>query len=221
MLRRFFVGVGLAGLLSAGPLAAQQFDVGPRLGYILFKEATGLLSSGMLGLDAVYHISSNIGLGVRLDVARPGTNGDYFPAELSFGDSTLIVAVKQPVTFAHYGALVRLETGGALSVFGAGSVGGYTITLDPQTARGRSTMTELAFGAGAGVRFRTGGGTSIALEVQDLILLNYRRNGLNPVDSRFIPTRFPEVLPPQPEFDGTAHNLYVALAFTFTPGGAR
>lgn len=221
MLRRLLVGMGLACVLGAGPAAAQQFDVGPRLGYVLYKEATGLKSAAMLGLDAVYHVSNRLGLGVRFDVGRPGTDGKFFPAEMSFGDTTLVFAVKQPVTFVHYAAQAQVETGGSLSVFGVGSAGRYLITMDPQTARGRATLEDWAFVAGGGVRFRTGGGTSVQLEVQDLILLNYTRNSLNPVDSRFIPTRFPEVVPPQPEFDGTAHNLYFALSFTFTPGGAQ
>jgi hypothetical protein len=221
MLRGLLWSVGLAGAIAAGPLAAQQFDVGPRLGYVKFEEGTGLTQAGLIGLDAVYRVSPRIGVGVRFDVGRPSTNGDFFPAELTFGDTTLIMAVKQPVMLVHYSVQAQVETGGKISAFAGGSAGGYTLTLDAQTARGRSTLSEFAFTAGGGVRLQTGSGTSVRLEVQDLILVNYQRNALNPVDPRFVPVKFPDVLPPQPEFDGTAHNLYLALAFTFTPGGAR
>lgn len=221
MLRRLFVGVGIAGILGAGPVAAQQFDIGPRLGVVSFEEATGLREAAMLGVNAIYHISSKIGLGVRFDVSRPRTEGSFFPAEMSFGDTTLIFSVTQPVTVIQYGVEGMLETGGSLSLFATGSVGGYNITLDPESARGRRTLSELAFSAGGGVRFRTGSGTSVRLEVQDMIFVNYERNALNPVEPRFLPVRFPDVVPRQPDFDGTAHNIYFSLAFTFTPGGAR
>lgn len=221
MLLRLLVGVGLAGLVSAGPLAAQQFDISPRLGFVSFKDATGLRESGMLGLEAMYRVSPNIGVGVRGDVARPSTEGDFFPAEMSFGDTTLIFGVQQPVTVMHYGALAQLETGGSLSLFGLGSIGGYAITLDPQAARGKRTFNQWAATAGGGVRLRTSSTTSVRLEVHDLIFLNYERNQLDPVEPRFKPVRFPDVLPVQPEFDGTAHNFFFALSFTFSPGGGQ
>lgn len=226
MLRRLVLGVGFACLAAAGPLAAQDFEVGPRLGYLRFKEATGIEPAGMLGLDAMYRISSRLGVGVRLDVSRPGTDGKFFAAEMSFApaletDTTLIFAVEQPLTLVQYQVQGLVETGGAFSIFAKGSAGGYTITLDPQVARGRTNVTEWGFSAGGGLRFSTGGGTAVQLEVQDVIFTNFRREDLNPVEPRFRPQRFPDVVPLQPEFDGTAHNLYVALSFSFTPGGAR
>jgi hypothetical protein len=140
---------------------------------------------------------------------------------MTFGDTTLIFAVQQPVTVLQYGVQAVLESGGAFSLFAKGGGGGYTVTLDPQTARGRVSDTQLGFNVGAGLRFRTGGGTSIALEVQDLVYTNFSRNALNPVEPRFRPVRFPDVVPVQPEFEGTAHNIYAAITFLFTPGGSR
>jgi hypothetical protein len=61
----------------------------------------------------------------------------------------------------------------------------------------------------------------VTLEVQDLVYMNYARNDINPVEPRFQPTRFPDVVPYQPQFDGTAHNIYAAISFVFTPGGGR
>jgi hypothetical protein len=207
--------------VGAAPLTAQQFDVGPKLGFLMFKEATGLKRSPALGLDAMYHISSRLSIGARFDVSRPSTDGAFFPAEMSFGDTTLIFAVKQPVTLLNFGAQAQVETGGSFSVFATGSAGGYSITLDPQAARGRRSLTEFGFAAGGGLRLRTGGGTSIRLEVQDLVLTNFRRRDLNPVEPRFQPVRFPNALERHDEFDGTAHNLYLSIAFSFTPGGSQ
>lgn len=220
MFRRLVVGLGIAAL-AGGPLAAQDFEIGPRLGYVKWKEVTGLENAAMLGLDATYRLFRHVGLGVRLDVARPGTDAQYFASEQSFGDSTLIFAVSQPITVLQYGVQGLFETGGTLGAFIKGGVGGYTLTLDPQAARGRSTLTELGLSFGGGIRFRTGGGTSVSLEVQDLVYTNFSREALNPVEPRFRPVRFPDVVPLQPEFEGTAHNIYAAISFLFTPGGAR
>lgn len=221
MYRRLVVGLGLVAL-AAGPVAAQQFEIGPRLGYVKWKAETGMENAAMLGVDATYKISSRIGIGVRFDVARPGTNGDYFPAEMSFSDdTTMIFAVKQPLTLLQYGGQLQFETGGAFSVFVKGGGGGRTITLDPQAARGRISVSKMALMFGGGVRIRAGGGTAVTLEVQDLVYPNFSRESLNPVEPRFRPVRFPDVIPYQPEFDGTAHNIYAAISFIFTPGGGR
>jgi hypothetical protein len=221
MYRRLVVGLGLA-VFVAGPVAAQTFEIGPRLGYVKWKAQTGLKDAAMLGVDATYRLSSNFGIGVRFDVARPGTDGKYFPAEMTFSDdTTMIFAVSQPLTVLQYGAQVQFETGGALSVFAKGGGGGRTITLDPQAAAGRISASNWVAMVGGGVRFRAGGGTAVLLEVQDLVYLNYAREDINPVQQRFRPTRFPDVVPYQPAFDGTAHNIYAAISFIFTPGGGR
>jgi hypothetical protein len=214
------VGVALVAL-AAGPLAAQHFEVGPRLGYVKWKGETGMTDAAMLGVDAIYRLNSRIGLGVRFDVARPGTDGQYFPAELSFNDTTVILAVEQPLTVLQYGVQAQVETGGVFSVFAKGGAGGRTITLDPQAARGRVNVTDWMFSAGGGIRINSGGGTSVKLEVQDLIYANFKRESLNPVEPRFRPRRFPDVVPYLAEYEGTAHNIYAAISFIFTPGGGR
>jgi hypothetical protein len=211
--------MGLA--VMAVPLAAQDFEIGPRLGYVKFKEATGLEAAAMLGLDAFYRLGSKLGVGVRLDVARPATDEQYFAAEQSFGDTTLIFAVTQPVTILQYGVQARFETGGSLGLFAKGGAGGYTITLDPQSARGRVNVSDWHFAFGGGVRLRTGSGTSVMLEVQDIIYNDFHRDDLNPVEPRFRPRRFPDVVPSAAPFEAAAHNIYAALSFMFTPGGAQ
>ncbi len=220
MYRRLVVAIGLAALV-AGPLAAQDFEIGPRLGYVKWKDATGIKGAAMLGVDAIYRLNSHLGVGVRFDVARPGTDGKYFPAQMSFNDTTMIFAVSQPLTVIQYGAQAVVETGGAFSLFAKGGAGARTIILDPQAAHGRVNVSDWAFQAGGGISLRAGSGTSVKLEVQDLIYTNFRRADLSPVEPRFEPTRFPDVVPYQPAFDGTAHNIYAAISFIFTPGGGR
>jgi hypothetical protein len=221
MYRRLVMGVALAAL-AAGPAAAQQFEIGPRLGYVIWKPETGLKNAAMLGVDAMYHVNNNLGVGVVFNLARPGTDGQYFPAEMTFGgDSTLIFAVAQPITVMQYGVQAQFEVGGALSLFAKGGAGGRTFTMDPQASFGRVSLTDWAFNAGAGVKFRAGGSSAVSLEVQDLIYPSFSRQSLNPVENRFLPTRFPDVVPYQAEYDGTAHNIFLSLAFIFTPGGNR
>lgn len=221
MYRRIVVGLGLLAV-AAGPVAAQQFEIGPRLGYVKWEPETGMKDAAMLGVDANYLVSPNLALGVRFDVARPGTDGKYFPAEMTFSDdTTMIFAVSQPLTVLQYGAQVQVQTAGALSVFAKGGGGGRTITLDPQASNGRISNSDWAVMVGGGLRLRAGGGTSVMLEVQDLVYLNYARESINPVEPRFRPTRFPDVVPYQPQFTGTAHNIYAAISFVFTPGGGR
>jgi len=219
MLRSIVVSFGLGTALLAGPLAAQQFEIGPRLGYVKFQEETGLENAGMLGVDTRYKLGSHLALGFRLDVSMPSTDGQYFSAEMAFGDTTLIMQVQQPITLVQYMATAEFETGGSFSLFANGGAGGYSVRLDPQASYGVNSVTEWGFAAGAGLRIRTGGGTSVRLEIQDLIYTNFNRNSLNPVEPRFAPVRFPDVVPTQPAFDGTAHNIYGAISFIFTPGG--
>lgn len=220
MFRRLVVGMALAAL-AAGPAAAQNFEIGPRLGYVKWKGETGLENSGMLGVDANYMITPLFGVGVRFDLSKPGTSPDYFAAEMSFGDTTLVFSVQQPVTVLNYGVHGLFRIGGTVGFFAKGGAGARTITLDPQAARGRVSVTDWAFNVGAGVRINSGGGTAVQLEVQDLIFPNFARNDLNPVEGRFRPIRFPDVVPYQPDYDGTAHNIYAALSFIFTPGGGQ
>lgn len=221
MLRTMVMSFGLVAAVLTGPLAAQQFEIGPRLGYVKFQEETGLENAALLGVDTRYRVTRNLGVGFRLDVGRPGTDGQYFPAEMTFSDTTLIMQASAPVTLLQYQALGEFGIGGTLGLFVNGSAGGYTLYLDPQATNGSNSVSEWGFSVGGGVRYNTGGGTSIRLEVQDLIMTNFDRGNLDPVEPRFRPVRFPDVVPTQAAYEGTAHNIYVALAFTFTPGGAR
>jgi hypothetical protein len=241
MLRKLVLGAA-ALAVAAGSATAQEgsgsFRVGPRVGYTLYKDATGLKPGVNFGLDAVYFVSRNIGVGVLLDVARPQTDSSFFPVEMSFGGSsadlnpdgeTYIFGVKMPVTVALYQLQAEFRFGDRFQPFVTGSAGGYTMYLDPQVARGNTNFTNWAFSAGVGFVFRTSSSTGIRLEGRDVLFTGYDRANLNV--QRLIydwtvtsgsfnqPVRFPEVLPPQDPFSGTAHNWQVALGFTFTPGG--
>lgn len=219
MLRRILFGVIAVGAVTVPAAAQRQFHVGPRLGYTRFAEKTSIESSAMLGLDAMYALTGNISVGVRFDFARPVTDGTYAPAEMTFGDTTMVFAVSQPLTIVDAGVNAEYQVGGRLSPFVQGGVGAYRISLDPQAAVGATSFTELLFTVGGGVDFQVSPSASIRLSVHDLIYNYFNRDNLNPVDPRFAPQRFPDAIPPQPPFEGVAHNLHFALAFSFAPGG--
>lgn len=224
MFRQLVLGVAVSACV-AGPAAAQatvgQFVVGPRIGYAKYDTDAGLKEAGVLGIDAVYHVSRNLAIGFTVDVGRPATDSSFFPAEMSFGDTTFIFAVSQPVTVVNYHLQAKVTTGGSLAPFLVGSVGGYQVTADPQVAAGESNFRELGFSFGAGVDLSTGSSTSIRLEVRDFVWSDFDREFLYPVRQSQRPSRFPDVLPQPDPFRGTAHNIVASLAFSFTPGGSQ
>lgn len=242
MLRKLVLGAA-ALALAATPAAAQggagSFRVGPRGGYTLYKAATGLRPTVNFGLDAMYFVTPNIGVGVLLDYARPQTDSSYFPAEMPFGASstplnpdgiTYIYAIQQPVTIAQYQLLAEFRFGDRFQPFIAGGAGGYTLYLDPQVANGNNHFTHLGLSAGVGFAYQAGNAAAIRLEARDFIFTSFSRSELDvatfqhnwSIDSGsfYRPVRFPDVLPAQDPFESSvAHNWQVALGFTFTPGG--
>ena len=223
MLRKLVLGVA-ALALTAGPLAAQGFRVGPRLGYTTYDDNTGIEAGALIGLDGMYRLSPNLGLGFMLDVSRPSTDSSFFPAEMSFGDTTFIFGVQQPLTVVRAAAVGEFRLGGSVSPFFSGSIGVYRISLDPQVAAGPVTFSELGLSIGGGIEFSTSDATSVRLEVHDFVFTNFDRSRLDVTrrvgTSSFDPVRFPDVLPAAAPFSGTAHNISFAVAFSFTPGGS-
>lgn len=227
MRKTFALGLCLA--TCAAPLAAQtgQFQVGPRIGYVKYATKTGIkddglkTSSAVLGLDGLYNLTNNIGIGFRLDLSRPETDASFFPAEMVFKDTTELFQISQPLTILEYFGKLELGTGGAFNLFVNGSIGGYNITLDPQVADGLKSVRDLAFGLGGGLAIAAGASTHVRLEVQSAIWQNFDRAKLNPVSSRFTPVQFPQAIPPVQPFKGGVNNLQFTLAFSFAPGGER
>ena len=214
--------VVVAATLITAPAAGQdaaQFRVGPRLGYVQYAEETGIKPGAALGMDAMYRLSRNIAFGVALGVSRPETDGQYFPAELSFGDTTYVFQVTQPLTITTYQFALEFSTGGSFAPFLSAAVGGYRVALDPQVASGNRDFTHVALTLGGGVSIQAGGAASIRLNVHDQIFSRFDRAGLNTTRTLNQPVIFPEAVPPLPPFSGTAHNIMASLGFYFTPGG--
>lgn len=224
--------VGLAGALALAvatttveaQVVPRRFQVGPRLGWVNFAEESGIKGSGLVGMDAVYFLNRTFGVGFSLDFARPQTDGQYFPAEFSFGDTTFIYQATYPITVFQYQVVGLAQFGsGRISPFVTGGFGQYRLYLDPQASTGQRQVANGLFTVGAGLNVRLGEASGLRLEVRDFIYTGYDLNEVDQVNSRYAPRRFPDVAPVP---DDTCYretcslnNLQFAFAFTFVPGG--
>jgi hypothetical protein len=215
--------LGLTGREAvAQATAAQPVTIVPRGGYIRYDDATSLKPTGFIGFEVLYRVAPFLSLGPSINIARPTTNGDDFPAAFTYGDTTFLFRAQQPVTMFDAGlsAHATLPTFSVLSPYLIGGIGYYTLYLDPQTsgAEKRYGRASYQFGGGADIRFSAN--TGIRLEVRDLVMSNFDRDRLNPVGERFNGyTRFASAFPERtPSTKGAAmHNLMFSIGFTVRP----
>lgn len=209
-------------LLGASAASAQvtprRFAVIPRGGYVQFDDASGLQGAGVIGVDALYAINRFFQIGTGLSAGRPSTRGEDFIASLTFGDTTLLVQVTQPVTLIDVNLAATLRwPGDRFSPYLLGSVGSYLMYLDQQVVGGNNKIAKLSGTVGLGFNYRVAQGTGIQIDVRDLIFTDYDRDRLNPTAVRFANLRFPEDVPRPPTEKSTLHNLMFSLGFSFTP----
>ena len=206
---------------------AGTFGVGVRLGYDTYSSSTGIDNGALIGIEADFFVSNNFAIGAYADFSRPSTDGTFFPAELTFGaeDSTMIFAVSQPLTVIKFGLelLGTTKLGSSFNPYLLVGAGAYQVQVDAQVNRANESSTNFQFTIGGGLALDVGRSSAIIFDVRNYFLTNFERARLDPVDARFLPTRFPDVLPvPAPACDGgscTESNLVFAIAFQFTPGG--
>lgn len=236
-----------AGLWSASPGWSQvesgSFDINVGGGVIRHPNSSALQTlSPNLNLKGRIFLSQNLGVGFSLDYARTQTDDDIFPlAQFDFGtaDSTMLVALTQPVSVFQYQAVATLGTalgGGGIYPYLQGGVGAYTIYADPQQNDAPVRQTELLFSLGGAVKFSLGGSSAIELSVQDYIWTSYDRDRLDPTADRtcresgerqFRGTvcpneRFPFLDPERSDANfsepqSTIHNIVVTAGFSFVP----
>jgi hypothetical protein len=222
MTRRTILTLATLAVGATGGLGAQivphQFQIGPRAGSISYDNASGIKHAGLLGVDAAYFINRNIGIGFLLDLSRPSTDGRFFPAELSFGDTTLVFQVTQPLTIvnAQIQGMVAFPRG-RLAPFVAAGVGTYRIYMDPQAAVGPKSVSAMSYSLAGGINYRVAESSGLRLEIRDQIFSNFDRDQLNPVNPRFGPRRYPDLVTPPVAAKSTISNLALLLAFSFVP----
>lgn len=234
----------LLGWASAGwgQVAARSFDIDIAGGALLHENASALNpASPLLNLQARYLITEHVGLGFSLDYSRTETDDDIFPlAQFRFttADSTLYVALTQPVALFHYQVIGTLGTSaGRLYPYLLVGAGGYTLFLDPQANDASIRVSDFAFSFGGALKIRLGEATGLEFGVRDVVYTDYDRDRLNPLpdrtcrlsgDRQFTGTtcpneRFPFLDPERsdPNWsppESTLHNFVLSAAFSFVPG---
>jgi len=200
-------------------VVARQFLVTPRGGDVKFDRASSIQGSGFVGLDAQYNINRMFGIGLSFLTSRPSTRGEDFVAALSFGDTTFLFEVQQPLTVVDIGvaATARLPMTGRFSPFVTGGVGAYTLYFDPQVVAGERRFQRMSATIGGGVNVQLGRQSGIQLDVRDLMFADYDRSRLNPTQARFANTRFIEDFPRPPSSKDLVHNIVFSIGFSFTP----
>jgi hypothetical protein len=223
--------LGLAGALALVTVATAEaqvvphrFQVGPRLAWLNYPGQSGLKGSGLVGIDAMYFLNRNIGVGFSLDFTRPQTDGRYHPAEFTFGDTTFISQATYPISIFQYQLMgIAMLGSGRLSPYLLGGLGKYHMNIDPQSAQAARQVEHALVTIGAGANLRLGENGGLRFEVRDFMYTGYDLNEINTVNPRFNPRRFPDVAPvPNDQcYRATCklNNLQLALGFTFVPGG--
>lgn len=234
-------------MLAVQPAGAQvvqqgNFDVGVGGGTMLHPNHSALVSlSPLVNLRGRIFVTDNVGLGFSIDYARTETDDDIFPlGQFRFptADSTLFVALRQPLSLLHYQVTGTLGTavGENLYPFVMFGAGGYTIYLDPQQNGGPERQSDFAFSFGGAVKVRLAGSAALEFGVRDVVYTGYDRDKLNPTLNRtcregterqftgnVCPNeRFPFLDPENsdpdwPEAKSTVHNIVLSASFTFVP----
>ncbi len=219
-----------------------RFDINVGGGFIAHPNSSALVSiSPDLNLRGQYFFNENIAFGFAVDYSRTSTDDDIFPlSQFDFGtaDSTLFVALRQPVAVFQYQGIVALGTtvGESLYPLVRVGAGAYTIYMDPQQNEGPVRKTDFLLSVGGALKFRVAESSSIELSIQDYIWTSYNRDDLNPTldrtcrvsgERQFRGTvcpneRFPFLDPERsdPDFSGpesTIHNVVVTASFSFVP----
>lgn len=226
-----------------------RWSVAARLGLVAWDKAAGIqdpilassdcdypalnqtcASTGnslMGGISALYYIANSIGIGLAFDVSRPITNGAYFPAaEMEFQGAQDLTLVNQRLTILQYQVAGEWSLDRKLSPVVTGGVGGYTVYPDPPkedaaATTGFQNFSDVMFSVGLGLDWAVSAAGGLRLSVTDMIYTGWERSALNPVAPAYQTNVWPDLLPEPPAESSTLHNINLALAFTFTPGGNR
>lgn len=225
---RLINGAAVVALLAVSSVAhaqpeARQWTISPRGGWVNYQREASLENTQFLGVDLSYNFSRMFALGTNLSVARPQTRGEDFVTSLTFGtptdgDTTYYFSVTQPVTVLDLGlnATARFPMD-RFSPYLTAGVGTYSMFTNPQVDDGSRRTSAMSGSVGAGLNIQIARGAGLQLDVRDQIFTKYKRDRLNPSESRFAETRFPEEFAVPPDPKETLHNLQFSIGFSFTP----
>ena len=234
-MRRLLLALGCALLFPAlaaaqndttttdeGPRVARHpFQITPTAGVLLQDTHSGFRrSSGTFGLDFLYELTPMFSVGLTGGVARPETDGTFFPlVAIPAGDTTLYYRVSQHVVEYTYGAHgVAQFPLGRLTPFASGSLGRYTFTLDPQAVGTTRRISGPMVSVGGGAQVRLGRRSGVTFELRDVILSSFDRNDFDATDPLLRdPTRFDPIPGGKPAPRSTVHSLRLTIGLSFIP----
>ena len=198
----------------------RRFTVAPRGGYMHFDRATSIAPSGFVGVEATYALTSFFTIGPTFTASRPTSRGQDYIASISVADTTFLFQVQQPLTVFDVGLAATLRSPvllGRLAPYLVGSVGSYSVFMDPQVMRGPRSFSKMSAAFGGGLNLRVSNRAGILLEARDHIFSDFDRQRLNPTAPRFQNQRFIEDFPTPPASKTTMHNFAISLGFTYVP----
>lgn len=234
-----WLAIGLAVLVTPGLARAQaetgSWSVDVIGGAQLFAESSALETGPVVGLEALYQVTSRLAIGPAVDFVRSNTDGSFFVAALDFGaDSTRVFEVGQRINALQYGGQVRFDLipQSKFNPYVVGGAGAYTLYLETQSNDGFQRVTHLMFQGGGGFRYAVSEAAGIQFEVRDMIYTDFDRQDLNPIRPEHYncpvnyasinECRFPEAARSDlPDPQDTLHNIRFSLGLTYIPGRGR
>ena len=219
-------------LLLLPGLASAQSDwtVKLRGGAQMYPEASALETGPVIGIEALYNVTPRFSVGPALDYVATKSDGRFYVAVLNFGaDSSRVYNVGQELSVAHYGLNLQFDVSPSSRYrpYVSGGAGGYTVYLSPQAADAPQRNNGLMVQAGGGINFALTEAAGVALDVRDIIYMDYDREELNPIrpehrnrnaDGSF---KFPAAESNLGEAKSTLHNVRLTLGFSYVPGASR
>jgi outer membrane protein W len=182
------------------------------------------------GISASYFFTNALAVGLAVDVARPISNGAYFPAiSMEVAGEQFLSFVNQRLTIADAMAQVEYVLSiGSLRPYLNGGVGIYAVwpeanKSDQHAVTGYESFTDLMFQIGFGIDFAVGSNTGFRIELTDQIYTGWERQNLyTTFDSNQLPdyssTLYSDLVEAPPDEKTTLNNFRLALGFTFIPG---
>jgi hypothetical protein len=178
----------------------------------------------MGGIGLLYGLNENLSVGLTFDVARPVSNGAYFPAAaMQAAGEQELTFVNMRMTIVQYQVAAEWAPGFAkLSPYVSGSLGGYNVyrsasKIDQAGVTGSETFADIMFSIGVGLDWSLGETTGFRVEIADMIYTGWDRSLLDPVALGYKTELFPDLLPEPPSESSTLHNFRFSLGFDFVP----
>lgn len=205
------------GAVSTG---RSPFQVTPSIGVLLQDESSALRrTTGVLGIDFMYRLNEMFAVGFTGSVARPKTDGEFFPlVRIPAGDTSLYYRVSQNVIGYTYGlqgqASMRVQR---FSPYATAAVGRYLFSLDPQAYDQVRRYGGPMFSLGAGVHVPLGSRAGMSVDLRDVIFASFEREEFDATDPLMRDTRFDPVPGGKPAAKSTIHNIRLTFGVSFIP----